>query len=109
MRGVAVVLAGLAAALAAGRRPNLLRARLEPRPDAVSVREWLGSGAGARRRGKPHLHGYPSRRLTSVVIAAGSMSGLLIGGPVLAALAAAVSALVIAGRVRMVAARRSRE
>ena len=109
MRSVAVVLAGLAAALAAGRQPNLLRARLEPRPDAVSVREWLASGAGVRRRGKPSLHGYPSRRLTSVVIAAGRMSGLLIGGPVLAALAAAVSALVIASRVRMVAARRSRE
>ena len=109
MRSVAVVLAGLAAALAAGSRPNLLRARLEPRPDAVSVREWLAGGAGVRYHGKPSLRGYPSWRLAGVVIAAGSMSGLLIGGPVLAALAAAVSALVIASRVRMVAARRGRE
>jgi tight adherence protein B len=98
VRSVAVVLAGLAAALAAGRRPNLLRARLEPRPDSVSVREWLAGGAGVRHRGKPSRHGYPSRRLAGVVIAAGSMSGFLIGGPVLAALAAAVSALVIAAR-----------
>jgi tight adherence protein B len=108
VRSVAVVLAGLAAALAAGRRPNLLRARLEPRPDSVSVREWLAGGAGVRHRGNPRLHGHPNR-LAGVVIAAGSMSGLLIGGPVLAALAAAVSALVIASRVRMVAARRGRE
>jgi tight adherence protein B len=109
VRSVAVVLAGLAAALAAGRRPNLLRARLEPRPDSVSVREWLSGGAGVRHRGNPRLHGHPNRRLAGVVIAAGSMSGLLIGGPVLAALAAVVSALVIASRVRMVASRRGRE
>jgi tight adherence protein B len=109
VRSVAVVLAGLAAAFAAGRRPNLLRARLGPRPDSVSVREWLASAAGVGHRGKPSPHGCRSRRLAGVVIAAGSMSGLLIGGPVLAALAAAVSALVVASRVRMVAARRGRE
>jgi tight adherence protein B len=108
VRSIAIALAALAAALAAGRRPNLLRARLAPRPVSRSVRSWL-AGRGARPGGSLGAAGDPRRRLAVAAVAVGSVTGLFFGGPALGALAAGVAAFVIVGRSRVVAARRGRE
>ncbi len=108
MRSIAITVAGLAAALAAGRRPNVLTARLAPRPVSRRVRSWLAGREGTRRGDNPSLAG-DSKRLPAVIAVAGGVTGLLIGGPALAALAAGAAALGIIIRGRMVAARVDRE
>ena len=103
------MVAGLAAALAAGRRPNVLKARLAPRLVSGGVRSWLAGSGGTRGGSNSGLAGGPTRLPAVIAVAVGSVTGLLVGGPVLAALVAGVAVFVIIMRGRMVAARRSRE
>jgi tight adherence protein B len=103
------MVAGLAAALAAGRRPNVLKARLAPRSVFGGVRTWLAGRGGTRGGSNSGLAGGPTRLPALIAVAVGSVTGLLVGGAVLAALVAGVAVFVIIMRGRMVAARRGRE
>jgi tight adherence protein B len=103
------MVAGLAAALAAGRRPNVFKARLAPRSVSGGVRTWLAGRGGTRGGSNSGLAGGPTRLPAVIAVAIGSMTGLLVGGAVLAALVAGVAVFVIIMRGRMVAARRGRE
>lgn len=95
MKALAVALAALAATLAVGRRPNVLQARLGP------ARRGHG---GVDRRGHRIRRG-AARRSWAAVVVAGGVTGLMIGGPVLAALAAASAGLAVAARTRTAAER----
>jgi len=105
VKALAVVLAGLAAALGVGGRQNLLRARLgfTAKPTGRSP------SPGGSRASRPEPGG-PDRvspRMLAAAAAAGSLTGgLVIGGPGFALLAAAAAGLVVAVRSRTISARR---
>jgi tight adherence protein B len=103
VKTLAVVLAGLGAALVVGNRPNLLQARLARPVDVAGAGKAMTGRAGGReRRGRPAIS---SRHQATAAIAAGALGGLVIGGPGLAALATAAAGLFVATRSRAMAAR----
>jgi tight adherence protein B len=105
LRALAVVLAGLAAALGAGGRQNVLLARLTS-STASGGRTSASARIRADGRVRPWSHGLTPRRRAAAALAVGAMTGVATGHPGLTVVACAAIGLFGATRRRSTAARR---